>query len=256
MVPPFECAWLTGNEFQFRNGSGCLCFEAKGETDITVILKSTPGSKRLQPLLLQQEQQQQQQGAHVGHISSLVEPNYTVILGSHRNSCLKFEKSGKTFCQLFNVGGSKVSHTDFARFWVDYNNGVISVGTGEPEPKNVSHRWADPEGPIPNIQHAGLSCWDRHASYRNFQVRFAHWLMRPSSCTAECKPRYSAAHHSARHTCFFPNSPKGGEKTNSHPSGAAQHVGHRTAFASTRHLPSHRDPLPAGPAVHQLRVPP
>lgn len=30
-------------------------------------------------------------------------------------------------------------------------------------------RWADPDV-IPDIQHIGLSCWDRHVSYRNIEV--------------------------------------------------------------------------------------
>ena len=90
VVPPFECAWLTGNEYTLRAGAGCLSFEAKGDTDVTIILKSVPGAKRLQPL----------QRAHTPgngrHRNAAVEQNYTVILGSHRNSCLKFEKNGAT----------------------------------------------------------------------------------------------------------------------------------------------------------------
>ena len=99
-VPPFECAWLTGDDATFKAGTGCICFEAKAETDVTVIFKANPGAKRLQPLLrslnaadptaLQTLHGGGGMGAHgVGAVAiapATVEPNYTVILGSHRNS--------------------------------------------------------------------------------------------------------------------------------------------------------------------------
>ncbi len=31
VVPPFECAWLTGEEFLLRDGKGCISFEVKGD---------------------------------------------------------------------------------------------------------------------------------------------------------------------------------------------------------------------------------
>lgn len=31
VVPPFECAWLGGDEFTLREGCGCISFESKGE---------------------------------------------------------------------------------------------------------------------------------------------------------------------------------------------------------------------------------
>lgn len=53
---------------------------------MTIILKPVPGAKRWQHL-------QRQQGPAGGeHLA--VEENYTVILGSHRNSKLKIEKNG------------------------------------------------------------------------------------------------------------------------------------------------------------------
>lgn len=30
VVPPFECAWLTGDALSLQGGSGCVCFEVKG----------------------------------------------------------------------------------------------------------------------------------------------------------------------------------------------------------------------------------
>jgi len=40
VVPPFDCAWLTGEGVARPNEGGCLSFEAKARTDITVILKA------------------------------------------------------------------------------------------------------------------------------------------------------------------------------------------------------------------------
>jgi hypothetical protein len=31
VVPPFECAWLTGENYLLRNGKGCISFEVKGK---------------------------------------------------------------------------------------------------------------------------------------------------------------------------------------------------------------------------------
>lgn len=79
VVSPFDAAWLEGDVSLTQAGNGCcVTFEAKGVNDITVMFKCRPGSKRLQPLQLQQHGQ-----------NSAVEDNYTVIFGSHRNSCLK-----------------------------------------------------------------------------------------------------------------------------------------------------------------------
>lgn len=60
-----------------------------------------------------------------------VEQNYTVILGSHRNSRLKIEKDGEERCLVENVPGSKVTGQEFTSYWVNLTDGVISVGTGE-----------------------------------------------------------------------------------------------------------------------------
>lgn len=30
VVPPFECAWLSGENFRLHDGKGCISFEVKG----------------------------------------------------------------------------------------------------------------------------------------------------------------------------------------------------------------------------------
>lgn len=296
VVPPFQCAWLTGQGCALRASGGCVCFQAKADSDVTVIFKTVPGTKRLQPLqhaastpppspAAAPPQQPRQQPQHSApptppQASTSVEPNYTIILGSHRNSCLKVggrprggrhartrqrggccaaaarallrhramralprppapsctlqvEKNGATLAMVQGVPGSRVSPTDFTRFWVNYHAvvgaimvGAImracmcmcmphmrghntcalactqagscvrmrlwrrgwragptstlkpplppprsQVGTGEPMPGSPCYQWVDPEGPIPDIQHVGLSCWDSHVSYRCIEVR-------------------------------------------------------------------------------------
>ncbi|KAG2455054.1 hypothetical protein HYH02_000879 [Chlamydomonas schloesseri] len=168
VVPPFEAAWLTGDGFTLRNGTGCVSFEAKGETDVTVILKSTPGAKRLQPLLRQTATSAAGPG-HSGGNALQVEENYTIIFGSHRNSCLKIEKNGVTQCMVGGVPCSRVSGKVFSKFWIDLNHGVLTVGHGEPG-QGVCHQWRDAQE-IPGIQHIGLSCWDRHVSYRSIALQ-------------------------------------------------------------------------------------
>ncbi|GLI59392.1 hypothetical protein VaNZ11_001258, partial [Volvox africanus] len=161
VVPPFECAWLTGEGYTLRSGSGCLSFEAKGDTDVTVILKSTPGAKRLQPLL--------RQGGTSGGNALQVEQNYTIIFGSHRNSCLKIEKNGVTQCMVTGVACSRVSSKAFSKYWIDLNHGILTVGHGE-SGQGVCHQWHDAQE-IPGIQHIGLSCWDQHVSYRSIALQ-------------------------------------------------------------------------------------
>ncbi|KXZ51612.1 hypothetical protein GPECTOR_12g576 [Gonium pectorale] len=167
VVPPFECAWLTGDGYTLRDGSGCVSFEARGDTDVTVILKSTPGAKRLQPLLRQAPGHAHAPGG--GGNALQVEQNYTIIFGSHRNSCLKIEKNGVTQCMVTGVACSRVSSKTFGKYWIDFNHGILTVGHGEPG-EGVCHQWHDAQE-IPGIQHVGLSCWDRHVSYRAIALR-------------------------------------------------------------------------------------
>lgn len=89
VVPPFDAAWL-GGDAVLHDGNGCVTFEGKGSTDITVMFKATPGSKRLQPLQRQQDHHPSAAATTGGQLlAAAVEDNYTVIFGSHRNSCLK-----------------------------------------------------------------------------------------------------------------------------------------------------------------------
>lgn len=61
---------------------------------MTVLLKPQAGSRRWQHAV---GGPRPEEGA--GRASP-VESNYTIILGSHRNSCLKFEKDGEICCMV------------------------------------------------------------------------------------------------------------------------------------------------------------
>ena len=81
-----------------------------GDSDVTVIFKAQPGSRRWQhiaggerPNLAGQGPQGHAQDTALRHQTEL---NYTVTLGSHRNTCLKFEKDGQ-LCE--KVRGSETS---------------------------------------------------------------------------------------------------------------------------------------------------
>lgn len=71
-----------------------------GDTDATVLLKQQSGSRRWQHLALGAAAAAAANGQPAAGRGSPVEQNYTIILGSHRNSCLKFEKDGELCCMV------------------------------------------------------------------------------------------------------------------------------------------------------------
>lgn len=75
--------------------------------------------------------------------------------------------------QADNVAGAKLSSASFLRFWVNYADGRISVGSGRAG-HNMLYSWQD-SAPRP-IQHVALSSWDHHLAYRNIKVH-EHLLM-------------------------------------------------------------------------------
>ncbi|KAL4459024.1 hypothetical protein ABPG75_013889 [Micractinium tetrahymenae] len=168
IVPPMEAVWLTGPAFTLHDGRGCLSFEVKGDNDATVLLKQQTGSRRWQHLAGGGAAPNGAAAAAAGRGASPVEQNYTVILGSHRNSCLKFEKDGELCCMVAHPPGAGLSGSTFTRYWINYDNGCISVGRGPPG-EGLCARWTDPE-PIANIRFAGLSAWDKHVGYRNLRM--------------------------------------------------------------------------------------
>lgn len=83
VVPPMALAWLTESE----SATTVVSFEARGHSDATVLLSSHRSAGRQQP----------RPGGRAGGFAVR---NYTVIIGSHRNSCVKIEKNGVVVCQV------------------------------------------------------------------------------------------------------------------------------------------------------------
>eukprot|EP00249_Psilotum_nudum_P017129 c26176_g2_i2 orf=223-2589(-) len=145
VVPPFECAWLVDKELRFAEaGRGCIAFDACADNDVTVVFKEKAGSK---------------------HYRTDVGPNYTVVLGSHRNTRLRIQVDGRP---VVDVAGVALCPSHFERFWISIYDGIIKVGRGEPG-KGVVFEWVDAD-PNREVQYVGLSSWDKHVGYRNIKV--------------------------------------------------------------------------------------
>lgn len=71
--------------------------------------------------------------------------------------------------QATGLPGCTVTPSAFTACWINYSAGCIAVGTG-PVGSSLSYVWQDAEPAIADIQHIGLSCWDRHVSYRDVQL--------------------------------------------------------------------------------------
>lgn len=159
-----------------------------GETDAAVIFKPTPGSKRWQHIA--------REGSNAEAQQLTTEDNYCVILGSHRNSSLKVEKCGiqcamvrmlsqkksrlhykgrgscSDLCphplQVQNVQEFQLSATKFQRFWINFDHGAFSIGTGLPGSPSL-FSWKDPS-PTAGTRHIGLAAWDKFVAYRNIHM--------------------------------------------------------------------------------------
>lgn len=92
--------------------------------------------------------------------------------------------------QVENVPGSRLSSDAFTKFWINYSQGTITVGVGEPGQDSSHYSYTDPD-PIASLKHIGLSAWDKYVGYRNIEVRPAVSLKPPPH-----QPASGAATHS------------------------------------------------------------
>lgn len=155
IVPPFECFWLRDPDLLFPDEQACIVFEVCGETDATIILKAKPGSRRWQ------------YSSGSPHPNEK-EDNYVIIFGSHRNSLLSLERNGEKK-EALRKPWTCISPNTFTKFWICYSTGTIYVGTGEPS-ADFKFKWED-LNPLPGIQCAGLSAWDKHCTFRKVCVQ-------------------------------------------------------------------------------------
>ena len=160
VVPPLECAWLPGDGYAIEDScANVLYFEARGTNDATILFTTEFGSRRCSWY------------GGGGRMSG-----YTIIIGSHRNSCVKIEKNGVVVCVVQTPGGIGSSQHPmelcgdaFRCFWVSYDRGEIRLGFLGEERVECYCVWKD-EDPVVGIRYVGLSCWDSHVGYRNVRM--------------------------------------------------------------------------------------
>ncbi len=68
------------------------------------------------------------------------------------------------------MAGARLDPYTFTSYWINYQPGVITVGSGTPGPSTIAARWVDAEAVIADIQHIGLSSWDSHVSYKGVRL--------------------------------------------------------------------------------------
>ena len=178
-VPPEAAAWLSENDFGMpyvataSSGSGAgegggggadtncgalasgvISFEARAASDATVLLAQKPGA------------------THYRHNCDMGE-HYTAIFGSHRNSKFVLERNGKVEVALSELPEHAcMDATDFKKYWLGIDAGVLSAGWGPQPGDNKFFEWRDPR-PLTRVRHVGLTTWDTPVSYRAIDVRGA-----------------------------------------------------------------------------------
>ncbi|KAG0459264.1 hypothetical protein HPP92_022392 [Vanilla planifolia] len=146
-VAPFKCEW--DEDLRFKEaGRGCVAFEAFAQNDVTLVFREQVGSQRY-------------------HYKMDNCPNYTVILGSHRNRRLKIEVNGKAVVDVAGVG--LCCSSSFQSYWISIYDGQISIGKGKYPFQDTVLQWIDSE-PNYSVQYVGLSSWDKHVRYRNIFI--------------------------------------------------------------------------------------
>ena len=161
VVPPFECAWLSGEGSEPSGDGGSVSFEAKGPSDVTVMLK--PHGARTRRL--------DHWSGRLDGAAASDEHTYLVIIGSHRNSCLCIERDGVVAHLVKGEWLPKDAADTFTKYRVSWTaDGRISVVVGGSNPHRV-HHWRDPE-PFHDakIECVGLSTWDGFTQYRNIRL--------------------------------------------------------------------------------------
>lgn len=67
--------------------------------------------------------------------------------------------------QAQNVQEFQLSATKFQPYWISFDHGSVSVGTGQPGGPSL-FSWKDPS-PSQGTRHIGLAAWDKFVAYRN-----------------------------------------------------------------------------------------
>ncbi|ACO62184.1 predicted protein [Micromonas commoda] len=177
VVPPFDCAWLSSPDAESlttassEGGEGIVVsFDAKADSDVTVILKGRRTSKS--ELDSRPARRLDHWSGRQDDPAKVDASTYLVIIGSHRNSACVIEKNGRVVelakgpaVPLLPARGRDA----FTRCFVSWypKRGALVVGVGE----HLRHAWVDPEPHTDPICEIGLSTWDDYAQYRDIEVR-------------------------------------------------------------------------------------
>ena len=177
VVPPFDCAWLSSPDAESlttasaEGGEGIVvAFDAKADSDVTVILKGGRTSKS--ELDSRPARRLDHWSGRQDDPAEVDASTYLVIIGSHRNSACVIEKNGRVVevakgpaVPLLPARGRDA----FTRCFVSWypKRGALVVGVGE----HLRHAWVDPEPHADPIREIGLSTWDDYAQYRDIEVR-------------------------------------------------------------------------------------
>ena len=177
VVPPFDCAWLSSPDAESlttassEGGEGIVVsFDAKADSDVTVILKGRRTSKS--ELDSRPARRLDHWSGRQDDPAKVDASTYLVIIGSHRNSACVIEKNGRVVelakgpaVPLLPARGRDA----FTRCFVSWypKRGALVVGVGE----HLRHAWVDPEPHTDPIREIGLSTWDDYAQYRDIEVR-------------------------------------------------------------------------------------
>jgi len=131
------------------DGNGSVSFEVKGLNDAFIAF-----SKELKALRNSEDDM------------------YEIDIGGWENSksVIRIQSLGKSVVEFVHDDKpeTKLNPLDFEQYWINVNNGIISVGKG-PLGQNQFLTWKDPY-PIKGLTYVGISSWDAPVTYRNIKV--------------------------------------------------------------------------------------
>lgn len=71
--------------------------------------------------------------------------------------------------QVQDDAAFQLSPTEFQQYWIQFDHGCISIGTGAPGSGPPHLSWKDPQ-PSSGMRHIGLAAWDKFVAYRSMRM--------------------------------------------------------------------------------------
>ncbi|MBX9830557.1 hypothetical protein K2X40_01240 [Candidatus Babeliales bacterium] len=96
---------------------------------------------------------------------------YETVIGGWENSkdVIRIKSLGRSASETDitkNLRSSQLSQREFRAYWIGFNDGMISVGSGDEIGKNIITQWQDPY-PWKTMKFVGISTWDVPLQFRN-----------------------------------------------------------------------------------------